>query len=258
MEVACLPPASRGCGSDPRSNFIRLYVEIDIETQKPPWSRQHLVRRAAWEAPRVDRRNGATPAWAIAGRRERGGGDLRQSRSGDGSGDHVGGIVHTRVDPGVRDERGGGAERNADLGQRDADAGGERGGGRRMAGREGSRPRHGDATVDRHLVAGPAGPATAGDRLEHQVDHCRAERDRREAVDGGAATAGSTGERQNGGHADPQLPVVGRPRDAAHGAVQLRGWCGGDRREDSDIEPLDLLAPSSVHVPASVSTLQSG
>jgi hypothetical protein len=67
---------------------------------------------------------------------ERGGGELRQRGTGEGSGYHVDGVVDARVDTWVPDERCGGAEGEPGLGPGSGDAGGEGGRGGRVARRD--------------------------------------------------------------------------------------------------------------------------
>ena len=105
-----------------------------------------------------------------------------------------------------------------------------------------SRVGHRDLARDRNVVNLPLGPAPVAERLEHQVDDSRRERDGGQPVLGGAATPQAAACREQRGAAEPQPRPRWRResrRNAASSACRRRR----DRRVGGHVEAVQLVRP---------------
>jgi hypothetical protein len=105
---------------------------------------------------------------------------------------------------------------------------------------EGGRGRHPDVPVARNARACPVGPPPGRHRLHAEVDGRRGNADGQDPADG-RALARRAGQGECGGDDEPDLRVVRRVGQTAHGPVKRRGRHARDGRVHGTVDRAELV-----------------
>ena len=112
-----------------------------------------------------------------------------------------------------------------------------------MSGGKRARSRHHHVALDRHAVHRPFRAPASTQRLQQPVDDRRGDGNRNHPVERGPATAWAAGDGEDGGASQPELRVIGRPREAAECAIEGRRRRCRDRRVHRRVDPRQLVDP---------------
>ena len=221
-ERACLPSAARSPA------VLASACSAVVPTSIPEtYSRATKVRRAM--------------TFTVPGRASR---RLRERDADQRPRDHVAGIMHTGMDPGVGHHGRETAKRDRGDGGDTPDAVGERERRRGVPGGERAGDRHADVAGDGDLLRDPVGSPPPGYGLQHQIHDRRCSCDGSEPAYRGATALAAPDRHQRRGRREREPRVVGRPRQPAHCAIERRRGCAGDRGVDRHVEPLRVLEPA--------------
>ena len=170
-------------------------------------------------------------------------GDLGERGAHERAGDDVAGVVDAGVYARVGNQGGESAQGDRRRREHVTDAGREREGSGGVPGGERGRRRHAHLAGEGNLFCRAVGAPAVAEWLDGEIDDAGRDRDRGEAVRGGASSSAAPGRGEDRGRGDRQAGVVGGVGEPGHGAVEGGGRGLRDRRVEGDVDPLGVLQP---------------
>jgi hypothetical protein len=153
---------------------------------------------------------------------------------------NVTGKMNPGVHPRVGNERRERAQRHGDLRLGGSYSSRERKARCRVPGRKRARPRHSDMAGE---LKPSNRPPPSAERFQRRVHDGGRNRERREAVDGGAPSLGSPGRGQDARGGEPQPGIVRGAGQPSHGAVEPGDVGARDGRVHGGVDTLGLAEP---------------